>query len=181
MRGFDRIVLGALVAIAAIAPMSTHATDQRLIDQSARPVDEHEISGRWLLVYFGYTSCQDICPAALTTMTQVLHRLGPRAAAINPIFITLDPEHDSPSVLRDFLSHFDPRIRGLTGSTEAVTEAARTFQVPWKNGSPAAVSDHGTLLYVVAPDGRVVQLLHPQQPLEDLVSAIVTRISTSER
>ena len=172
MRSVARILLLAISLGAGLAQPASEAPDQRLIDQSGRPVDARELSGHWLLVYFGYASCQEICPAALTTMTQLLGRLGPRANSVNPLFISLNPAHDTPAVLRDFISHFDPRIRALTGSSQTVSEAARRFEVPWKTTLRGAVSDHGTLFYLVAPDGRVVQLLHPQQSMDDLVAAI---------
>jgi protein SCO1/2 len=170
----------ALIVSASAAPPAA-AAESRLIDQFGRPLDARELDGHWLLVYFGYASCREICPAALTTMTAVLARLGPLADSINPLFVTLDPAHDSPAVMRAFIAHFHPRIRALTGSKQAVTEAARTFEVPWQSSSVSPVSDHGTLFYLVAPDGRVLQALHPQQPVDDLAAAISKRLSASPR
>jgi protein SCO1/2 len=169
--------LAVLILVgAAVTESVGAAAETRLIDQFGRPVDAREFAGHWLLVYFGYTSCREICPAALTTMTAVLKRLGPRANAIDPLFVTLDPAHDPPAVMRAFIAHFDPRIRALTGSPEAVADAARTFEVPWQRSSISSVSDHGTLFYLVAPDGNVVQALHPQQPVDDLAAALVKRL-----
>jgi protein SCO1/2 len=174
-------VLALLILVAAAVTGSAAAEETRLIDQSGRPVDAREFDGHWLLVYFGYTSCREICPAALTTMTAVLARLGSAADAIDPLFVTLDPAHDSPAVMRAFIAHFDPRIRALTGSPQAVADAARTFEVPWQRSSTSSVSDHGTLIYLVAPDGRVVQALHPQQPVKDLAAAILKHLSAKSR
>ncbi|MEP6548862.1 MAG: SCO family protein [Gammaproteobacteria bacterium] len=170
----------ALIMSLGVAHSTAAATTEtRLIDQFGRPLDAHELSGHWLLVYFGYASCREICPAALTTMTAVLTRLGPLADSIDPLFVTLDPAHDSAAVMRAFVAHFHPRIRALTGSMQAVTEAARTFEVPWQSSSVSSVSDHGTLFYLVAPDGSVVQALHPQQPVDDLAAVISKRLSAS--
>jgi protein SCO1/2 len=152
------------------------AAETRLIDQYERPLDARELSGRWLLVYFGYASCSEICPAALSTMTAVLKRLGPSADSIDPLFVTLDPIHDSPAVMRAFVAHFDPHIRALTGTPQAVAEAAHTFGVPWKAAASGAAAssavDHGVFYYLVAPDGTVVQILHPQQQVGELAAAI---------
>ena len=147
--------------------------------EAARIVEDlHELNGRWLLVYFGYASCKEICPAALTTMTAVLGRLGSAGNAIDPIFVSLDSEHDTPTVLKSFAASFHPRLRALTGSAEAVADAARTFEVPWQRTS-GSVLDHGTLFYLVAPDGHVAQVLHPQQSVADLAAAVAKRVSAA--
>ncbi len=180
MTALGRVLAFALIVSLSMAQSATGAAaESRLIDQFGRPLDARELNGRWLLVYFGYASCREICPAALSTMTAVLTRLGPLADSIDPLFVTLDPAHDSPAVLRAFVAHFHPRIRALTGSMQAVTEAARTFEVPWQSSPISPVSDHGTLFYLVAPDGRVLQALHPQQPVNDLAAAISKRLSAS--
>jgi cytochrome oxidase Cu insertion factor (SCO1/SenC/PrrC family) len=166
------IMVGLSFATAAAMP-----ADSLLIDQFNRPVSARELGGHWLLVYFGYASCKEICPGALMSMTSVLNRLGPSANSIDPIFVTLDPAHDSPAVLREFVAHFHPRIRALTGTSQAVAGAAQAFNVPYQ--SSAALIDHGTLFYLVAPDGRVVQVLHPQEPIDDLTAAIRRRLAAA--
>jgi protein SCO1/2 len=172
--------LAAAVMLAfSLAQSVSGAAETRLIDQFGRPLDARELSGRWLLVYFGYASCTEICPAALSTLTRVLDRLGPAANSIDPLFVTLDPAHDSPAVMRAFAAHFHPRIRALTGTAQAVAEAAQTFGVPWQSSSASRVADHGVLFYLVAPDGHMVQVLHPQQPVGDLVAAIEKRVSAA--
>lgn len=173
-----RALLLAIVVSLGLAHSAPSAvTESRLIDQFGRPLDARELNGHWLLVYFGYTSCREICPAALSTMTAVLTRLGQSANSIDPLFVTLDPAHDSPAVMRAFAAHFHPRIRALTGSMQAISEAARTFEVPWQGSFAAPVSDHGTLFYLVAPDGHVVQALHPQQPVNELAAAIAKHLA----
>lgn len=161
-----------IVLSLGFAPCMAGGADSRLIDQSGHAVSGGELNGHWLLVYFGYATCREICPAALTSMTAVLNKLGAAGNTLQPLFVTLDPTHDSPEALRAFLAHFHPRIRGLTGSPEAIADAARTFNVPWQANSASSIVDHGTLFYLAAPDGRVVQVLHPQQPIDELVAAI---------
>lgn len=172
-----RALLTIMVGLSS-ARTGAAGAETRLIDQFGRPLDSRQLNGHWLLVYFGYASCRQICPASLTTMTSLLKGLGPLADSIDPLFVTLDPLHDSPQVMRAFAAHFDPRIRALTGSVQSVTEAARTFGVPWQSASGGSgIADHGTLFYVVAPDGRVVQVMHPQQPLADLIAALRNRLA----
>jgi protein SCO1 len=181
MTALIRALSMAIVVTLGVARSACGAAETHLIDQFGRPVDARELGGHWLLVYFGFASCREICPAALTTITAVLTRLGPLADPIDPLFVTLDPVHDSPAVMHDFIGHFHPRIRALTGSKQAVTEAARTFDVPWQSSPDSPVSDHGTLFYLVAPDGRVVQALHPQQSVADLAAAIAKNLAAIPR
>ena len=169
-------MLAALMTASLVQPVLGSA-ESRLVDQYGHPLDAGELAGHWLLVYFGYTSCPDVCPAALTKMTAVLERLGPAADPILPLFVSLDPDRDSPAKLRDFAARFYPRLRALTGSPAAVAEAAQTFGVPWKRRSPSAdFLDHGMLMYLATPDGRVVQALHPQQSVSELAAQIQTRL-----
>jgi protein SCO1 len=157
------------------------AAETRLIDQFGHPLDARELAGRWVLVYFGYASCPEVCPAALTKMAAVLNRLGPEVNSIVPLFVSLDP-HDSPAQLRDFASRFYPRLRALSGSPAAVADAAQTFGVPWQRRSPPTdFIDHGMLMYLANPDGRIVQAFHPQQSVSELVSQIQSRLTDKMR
>jgi protein SCO1 len=145
-----------------------------LIDQFARPVPASRLANQWLLVYFGYARCADVCPAALTRMSVALERLGRAGTAVQPVFVTLDPEHDSPAVLRAFAAHFAPRLIALTGSKENIAAAARRFAVQWRTTATAAAGemDHGALVYLAAPDGRVVHIFYPQEPVAEMVTTI---------
>jgi protein SCO1/2 len=165
-----------LAALLAAAPLPLRAGESRLIDQDGHGVDASELGGHWLLVYFGYAGCREICPGALTTMGAVLNRLGPAGDAVEPVFVTLDPEHDSPAVLKAFAARFHPRLRALTGTAAAVADAAHTFEVAWRRASATDI-DHGMMLYLVAPDGRVAQVLHPQQSVVDLAAAIAKHLA----
>jgi cytochrome oxidase Cu insertion factor (SCO1/SenC/PrrC family) len=171
------LVLAAVVGLSLVQPLRG-AAETHLIDQYGRPLDARDLAGHWLLVYFGYASCLDVCPAVLTKMTAVLDRLGPKADAILPLFVSLDPDHDSIGRLRDFAAHFYPTLLALTGSPAAVADAAQTFGVPWKRRSPSSnLIDHGMLIYLATPDGRVVQALHPQQSVSELVGQIQAHLA----
>jgi len=177
-----RVLLLAVALCIGLAQPSLATDETRLIDQFGRPLDTRDLSGHWLLVYFGYSQCPSVCPAALMKLSATLTRLGPSAESILPLFVSLDPAHDSPATLRAFAGHFSPRLRALTGSPAAVSEAARTFGVAWQRrpGSPPVI-DHGLFIYLVAPDGRVVQELHPEQSILEMADQIQARLGVQVR
>jgi cytochrome oxidase Cu insertion factor (SCO1/SenC/PrrC family) len=178
MMPIARVLMLASVVSLSFAQPTLGAAETRLIDQYGQPLDARALAGHWLLVYFGYSSCPDVCPAALTKMTAVLDRLGPAADSILPLFVSLDPDHDSPSKLRDFAAHSYPRLRALTGSPAAIADAAESFGVPWKRHSPSSdLIDHGMWMYLANPNGQVVQALHPQQSVSELVGQIQSRLA----
>lgn len=156
--------LASIGAQAQPAPAQATRPDERLIDQFGHRVAQAELSSHWLLVYFGYADCPQLCPAALTHMRLLLQALGTDGDRIQPIFVSVDPRRDTPEHLRAFAARFHPRLRALTGSEPALQDAARTFGVPVKADGGGGF-DHGVLLYLAAPGGQVVRILHPDQPL----------------
>lgn len=130
----------------------------RLVNQDGKTVTDADFRGQPMLVFFGYTHCPDVCPTTLSDMTQVLKKLGPKAP-IRGLFVTVDPERDTPAVMKDYLSSFDPRITGLTGdrpSIDAVLKAYRVYSKkhPGKNGDYDM--DHSAVVYLMDKDGRFV-------------------------
>src|ERR1051325_7893133 len=112
----------------------THGTAQvggpfRLGDQKGRARSDVEFRGSWMLVYFGYTNCPDVCPTTLTLIGEVLKQLGGRSSRIAPIFIPLDPARDTPRILKLYLDSFDPRFIGLTGSEQQIAAVAKEYRV----------------------------------------------------
>jgi protein SCO1/2 len=150
-----------LIAALLLSAVASGSPDERLVDQFGHPVPPSELASRWLLVYFGYSQCSDICPMALTRMSEALTQLGEDGEMLLPLFVTLDPAHDTPQVLRRYAAHFSPRLRALTGTPAAVADAARTFGVPWKHSTGGGL-DHGVFMYLVAPDGTLAEQFHPQ-------------------
>jgi protein SCO1 len=124
----------------------------RLIDAQNRTVTDQDFRGRYLLVYFGYTNCPDVCPTTLASVIQALSLLGKRAASVQPIFITVDPAHDTPSVLRNYVADFSPRLIGLTGTPAELDAAEKAYHVTVEV-TPAGIN-HSAVLYLMAPDGR---------------------------
>jgi protein SCO1 len=131
----------------------------RLEDQNGRPVTDQDMKGRPFLVFFGYTHCPDICPTTLFDMSQVLQKLGPDADRTGALFITVDPERDTPAVMKDYLSNFDPHVRGLTGDQNAVNAAIKAYRVyakkvPLEHGD--YTMDHTAIVYLMDKNGRFV-------------------------
>jgi cytochrome oxidase Cu insertion factor (SCO1/SenC/PrrC family) len=132
-----------------------------------RPVTDATYRGKWLVVYFGYTFCPDICPTVLTRVAQTLDILGPASEHVQPIFITVDPARDTASHLSQYLAAFGHNIVGLRGNADQTRAAAREFHVYYRMrslGNGAYSVDHSSFLYVIAPDGQFAKLLADSLP-----------------
>jgi cytochrome oxidase Cu insertion factor (SCO1/SenC/PrrC family) len=130
-----------------------------LIDARGNTVDEKTFADQWTLVFFGFTHCPDVCPTTLVTIADVLKGLGSEAAAVQPLFVTLDPERDTPEVMGTYTAYFDKRIVGLTGSEEQVRQMSDAYAV-YARKAPAGDSytiDHTTAIYLMKPDGTFAQ------------------------
>jgi len=141
-----------------------------LTDQNGHQRSDRDFRGHWLLVYFGYTHCPDVCPATLQEIADALHRLGPAAARVVPLFITLDPQRDNPATLKTYLAAFGPEFVGLTGTQAQIDSVARAWRVYFAKhplGGDYSV-DHASALYLMAPDGRFVALVGQQQGASQL-------------
>ncbi len=130
-----------------------------LEDQSGKVVTEQDMKGRPFLVFFGFTHCPDICPTTLFDMSQLLKQLGPDADRTGALFITVDPERDTAAVMKDYLSNFDPHLRGLTGDQAAINQAIREYRVyakkvPLKDGD--YTMDHTAVVYLMDKSGNFV-------------------------
>jgi protein SCO1/2 len=130
-----------------------------LEDQSGKPVTDQDMKGRPFLVFFGFTHCPDICPTTLFDISQVLRKLGPDADRAGALFITVDPERDTPAVMKDYLSNFDPHLRGLTGDQASVDAAIKAYRVyakkvPLQGGD--YTMDHTAVVYLMDKNGEFV-------------------------
>jgi protein SCO1/2 len=170
MRAFLAACAAALVAFAA--PGKANASPGNdwqfaLTTLSGRDVTMADYRGKWVLIYFGYTFCPDVCPATLTDLGDALKALGPRAARIRALFITLDPRRDKVPVLAHYLKAFDPRIEGLRGDEEETENAEKSFHVYYRArsvGHGEYAIDHSSYIYLFDPQGHFVQLLAPDAP-----------------
>ncbi len=132
-----------------------------LIDTEGSTVTEASYKDRYLFLYFGYTFCPDICPTELFDMTQALEAFAEndpgRAALVDPVFITVDPARDTPEVLRDYVTHFHPRMAALSGSEEQIMAAVKAYrgyvQKQPSDDPEAYLVDHTSYIYLMGPDG----------------------------
>ena len=131
----------------------------QLQDQNGKRVTDADMKGKPFLVFFGYTHCPDVCPTTLFDMSQLMKELGPDADRTGVLFITVDPERDTPQVLKDYLSNFDPHLRALTGDRAAVDGAIKAYRVyakkvPLEKGD--YTMDHTAVVYLMDKNGRFV-------------------------
>ena len=174
-------VLGGIVYFAGHSPsaigpaIAAVGGPFHLEDQNGKAVSDQDMKGRPFLVFFGYTHCPDICPTTLFDISQVMQKLGKDADRAGALFITVDPERDTPAALKDYLSSFDPHLRGLTGDPAAVTAALKAYRVyakkvPLDGGD--YTMDHTAVVYLMDKDGHFVAPFNlkrtPEAAAEDL-------------
>jgi protein SCO1/2 len=132
----------------------------KLTDQNGKPVTDADLKGKPFLVFFGYTHCPDVCPTTLFEVSEVMHALGPDADRTKALFITVDPERDTPAVLKDYLSSFDPHLIGATGDQAALDQVEKEYRVYSKKvptGNDGEYSmDHSAIVYLMDKQGRFV-------------------------
>lgn len=151
-----------------------------------REVTDASYRGKWLLVYFGYTSCPDVCPTVLVRVGAALDSLGSLAERVQPLFVTVDPARDTPQRLSKYMAAFNARIVGLRGDETRTKEAARQFHVYYRArslGNGEYTVDHSSFLYVVSPEGRFEKLLADSLPADKLAAemrALVTRFADAD-
>src|SRR4030081_3327291 len=153
------IMLWALGGLRTVtAPAAIGGPFQRTA-QAGQAVTDQDLIGRPTLVFFGFTHCPDVCPTELFEMSEVLRAMGSDADRVNAYFISVDPERDTAAAMKDYLSSFDPRLKGLTGDPEAVAKAISGYRVyakkvPLKDGD--YTMDHTALIYLMDRDGKFV-------------------------
>jgi protein SCO1/2 len=128
-----------------------------LIDAEGKRVTDRDFHGKFMLVFFGYTHCPDVCPTELQNMAEVIDKLGAEAAGLAPIFISVDPERDTVEALSDYLKSFSPRITGLTGSPAEAASAAKAYRVYFRKaaGGPDDYTvDHSAFVYLMDKEGN---------------------------
>src|SRR5574340_76810 len=158
-----------------------------LMDHKGRAVSDQDFRGRFQLIAFGYTFCPDICPTTLAEMSVVMDKLGGQAEQLQPLFVTVDPERDTPEVLRRYTGYFHPRIIGLTGSLELVRRAADNFKVTYeKHRDPGMAPgdytvDHSTGMFLLGPDGRYLAKFAYATPPQEAADRIRALMASTPR
>jgi protein SCO1/2 len=171
---FAGFLLGALGGAAALILTSGAQSPQvettgtaliggpfTLVDQNGKTVSDRDFRGKYMLIFFGFTHCPDICPAELQVMSAALDALGPKADEVVPIFVTLDPERDTPEAVGAYVKNFGKNFVGLTGSPAAIDNAAKIYRVTYskfeykdKDGKYGYSIDHSALIYLMHRNGK---------------------------
>jgi protein SCO1 len=147
----------------------------KLTDQDGKPITEQDLKGHPFLVFFGFTHCPDVCPTTLFEVSEIFRALGPSAKDARALFITVDPERDTPAVLKDYLSSFDPRVVGVTGDPAAIAAVEKSYRVYAKKvptDGGGYTMDHTALVYLMDKDGRFVAPFNMKRRPEDAAAEL---------
>ncbi|MET0970538.1 MAG: SCO family protein [Tardiphaga sp.] len=147
----------------------------QLTDQAGASVTDKSLQGKPTLIFFGFTHCPDICPTSLFEMSEVLRAMGTDADRVNAYFVSVDPERDTAPVMKDYLSSFDPHLKGLTGNPEAVAKVIADYRVyakkvPLKDGD--YTMDHTALIYLMDRDGKFVSPFNLKRKPEEAAAEL---------
>jgi protein SCO1/2 len=146
-----------------------------LVDQNGKPFTDADLKGKWQLVFFGYTHCPDVCPTSLNDLSLALDKLGAKKDQVGIVFISVDPERDTPDVMKSYVDAFGGPIVALTGSPQAVAEAAKGYRVYFAKhprGDGDYDMDHSALIYVMDPQGRFTASFTPDTPPDDIATRL---------
>lgn len=148
-----------------------------LIGKDGKTFTDKDFRGRHMLVFFGFTRCPDVCPAELQIMAAALDDLGSEAGQVVPIFITLDPERDTPDAVTSYVQNFGPNFVGLTGSPEAIEQAAKAYRVAYQKFQDESMGDnysidHSALVYLMGPNGQFVTHIPYGTPPEKMAETL---------
>lgn len=157
------------------------AADFELTDHQGTVRTDEDFAGKWLLVFFGFTNCPDICPTTLAEVAAVMDDLGPRADRVQSLFISVDPERDTPSQLADFVPRFHPAIVGLTGTPDQIARTGATFKIYYEKMAEAAAPDgytmaHSSQLFLFDPQGGYVKAFAYGTPAEEILADVDGRL-----
>lgn len=181
--------LGILLSAFLLLPSVAHAANPAvggpfaLTDQDGRAVTQASFAGRPLLLYFGYTSCPDVCPVDLAKIVKIADAVRQASGkAVTPVFVTIDPERDTPPRMQAYVKAFGKDVVGLTGTTaqiDAITDEYHVYfrKVPVDGGS--YLMDHSTMLFLVGPDGAYLDHYGRKLPEDDVVRRVVTTLHAS--
>jgi len=160
----------------AAAPGFGTSIDFELTDAGGNLVRAVDLRGRWLLIFFGYTYCPDLCPTALSEIAGALAQLGPLAVQVQPVFVSIDPQRDTPNALREYVQNFDARILPLSGNAEQLARAAASVGVVFYKVSGSTPDEytfaHNAIVTLVGPEGGIVTRFSSDAAVDDLARAL---------
>jgi protein SCO1/2 len=164
------LMLWALGGLRGVSAPAAIGGPFQLTDQSGQTVTEKSMQGHPTLIFFGFTHCPDVCPTTLFEISEVMRVMGKDADRLNAYYISVDPERDTAAAMKDYLSSFDPRMKGLTGNSEQIAKVLSTYRVyakkvPLKDGD--YTMDHTALIYLMDRDGKFVSPFNLNRKPED--------------
>jgi protein SCO1/2 len=187
-------IIGLLVAVLLIGAAATLMLTGRshegpsvggpfaLVDGNSKPVTDQDFHGKFMLVYFGYSFCPDVCPTTLNEIADAMDKLGPVAARVQPIFITVDPKRDTPAVIKQYAANFSPKLLGLTGTPDEIAKVAKEYRVYYAEhrtgpGPNDYSMDHSSILYLMGPDGQFIEPIPADDSADKIASVIEKAVS----
>jgi protein SCO1/2 len=152
-----------------------------LIGPDGQTMTDRSFPRQWLLVFFGYTFCPDLCPTTLSDIANAMDALGPYAKRVTPLFVTVDPKRDTPEILKTYTANFDKRIVGLTGSAAAIAAVLKAYRVyaaerPAEDGKGPTLFDHSGTIYLMKPSGAFATVFNAGLPGHELAKGIKAAI-----
>ena len=169
------IMLWAVGGLRSVTAPAAIGGPFQLTDQTGQTVTDKDLKGKPTLIFFGFTHCPDVCPTSLFEMSEVLRAMGKDADRVNTYFVSVDPERDTQAAMKDYLSSFDPHLKGLTGDPASIAKVLSEYRVyakkvPLKDGD--YTMDHTALIYLMDRDGQFVSPFNlkrtPEQAAADL-------------
>jgi protein SCO1/2 len=179
------VVAAGIFTFRKAAPPAAPQADRRdfaLLDDNGVKATLTTFRGKWALLFFGYTSCPDICPTTLLNVAKTLDAMGEAGKQIQPVFVTVDPERDTPAVLKDYLANFGGRFVGLTGTPAQIAAAAGAYQtfyrkVPIEGGY---MMEHSSGLALLSPTGVYVRTFRPDDDPEDFAEELIAAMKDEQ-
>lgn len=169
------LMFWAMGGVSKVAQPAAIGGPFQLTDQNGKTVTDKDLKGKPTLIFFGYTHCPDVCPTSLFEISEVMRALGKDADRVNAVFMSVDPERDTPAIMKDYLSSFDPHLEGLSGDPAEVEKVIKSYRVyakkiPGKDGD--YTMDHTALIYLMDREGRFVSPFNlkrtPEEAAADL-------------
>jgi protein SCO1/2 len=153
-----------------------------LENSSGKTVTDRDFRGKYMLVYFGYTYCPDVCPTTLNAVAGALDKLGAKANDLRPIFITVDPQRDTPDVMKQYTGAFSPKLIGLTGTPDEIANVAKEYRVYYAKhvtgpGPNDYSMDHSSILYLMGPDGQFIAPIRADESGDEMAATIGKLVS----
>jgi len=167
-RDNPRGVAGSVLSAAIGGPF-------QLVDQNGKAFTAANLQGKWHLLFFGYTHCPDTCPTTLNELALALDKLGKRKDRVGIVFISVDPERDTPEVLKSYVESFDAPIVALTGTPDQIKQVARAYRVYYAKHQRSGGEydmDHSAVIFVMDPQGRFTATLSPDTPADAMAQRL---------